>query len=138
MKRKTKLVATLVLASLSLCMFTPKVAEAGFYNGSNGAYFAADSSILSGGKEGWAFSANFECIGDNQSVQVISVIYYREISTGNGGGSIQRSASDSGADPYADFYCDPPSDAQEISMINSIHNGYWNGMRLTENTSDRH
>ena len=123
MKKKLRLVAALVVAGMLLCVAEPSVATAGYYDFP--AYFAADTSVSSDGTWGWAFSANFECLGDNQSVQVFSVMYYREVSTGNGGSNKQYSASDSGVDCYAEFYCYPPSAAQEISLINSIHNGYW-------------
>lgn len=139
MKRKTKLVAAAVLASLSFCIVIPKTAEAGFYVDNNDPgkpYFATDSYVRADGQYGWAYSANYECEGSNQSVIVNSIMDQRDPSTGEFTRRISKSGNDFGADASVEVEHYVSHIDEEIYYVFSRHTGNWNGQSLSETTSD--
>ncbi len=135
MKKKMKFVAAFVLMGLSLSVVTPKVAEAGYYNVLPG-FFATDSELEADGSECSAYSTNYECVGDDsQRVQVYSVIYYQDRTTGTrGSGTTDAYDEASGEGASASIRKSAPTYYHEIYLITSIHNGYYKGQRITENT----
>lgn len=135
--KKIKVASCLALTGLALCWGATRVADAGYYSSPNPAYFACDTYVRSDRQYGYVYSANFECDGGaDQKVELFSVMYCRNKSTGAGGSRVEYSNSAEGDNPYTEVNCYPSNETEEISKIISIHNGYWNGIRQTINTSD--
>ena len=139
MKKSMKFVAAFVLMCLSLSTVTPKVAKADFYvkNEEGGRpIFATDSYVLLDGQRAWAYSANYECEGSNQSVRVNSTINLRDSSTGEFTRRIYSTKSASGYDAYAEANYDLTYMTEEIYYVSSVHDGKWKGQSQREYTSD--
>ena len=136
MKKRLKFTAVLVVAGLLLCTTVPRVAEAGYYLSGNPAFFGGDSTVRSDGMKCWASSANFECEGIDQSVEVRSTINLRDSSTGEFTRRIYRSKDAVGRDAYAEIEYDLAYPDQEIYYIYSRHEGTWNGISMQDYTYD--
>lgn len=136
--KKSRIASGLALAGIVLCCSAPKLVDAGYYNQSIcEAFFTCDTSVSSDRQSGHVYSENQNCGGGTeQKVQLFSVMYCRIKSTGAGGSRVEYSNSATGDNAYTEVVCYPSSEVEEISKIISIHNGYWNGIRQTVNTSD--
>lgn len=132
MKKKLKLVAALALTGILLCTAEPSVAAAGYYDFP--AYFAADSYVSADGGFAWALSANYECVGSNQSVRVETAISLRNSSTGEFTRRIYRTKNAYGYDACAENEYNLTYPEQEIYYVSSNHRGTWNGMSMQDYT----
>lgn len=130
MKGKIKVLSAMVLMAAAFCAVAPRIAQAGQFTSEDAAFFVGDSWVSSSRQSGIVWTGIYDCDWNKSTpyVKVLTNMYYRKISTGNGGSYEQKSAS--GYTDDLSVYWTPPAD-HEISLVSAVHNATWNGVKQT-------